>query len=104
MFEAIVEKFRQSVVKLSLKMHGCRVIQKAVALDYDWITTFKCCCFFHVFISCRCRGFQWVPRLSEDHQAFQVCPPELQAMLAGELKHGVLAGHSDALSMENRCP
>lgn len=46
MFEAIVEKFRQSVVKLSLKMHGCRVIQKAVALNYDGITTFKCCCFF----------------------------------------------------------
>lgn len=47
-----------------------------------------------MLISCRCRGFQWVPPLSEDHQAFQVCPPELQAMLAGELKHGVLAGHS----------
>ena len=28
--QAIVEKFRQSVVKLSLKMHGCRVIQKAL--------------------------------------------------------------------------
>ena len=27
--KAIVERFRQSVVKLSLKMHGCRVIQKA---------------------------------------------------------------------------
>ena len=30
--QAIVEKFRQSVVKLSLKMHGCRVIQKACRL------------------------------------------------------------------------
>ena len=32
--QAIVEKFRQSVVKLSLKMHGCRVIQKALLSDH----------------------------------------------------------------------
>ncbi|CAJ1460697.1 unnamed protein product [Effrenium voratum] len=32
---AIVERFRQSVVKLSLKMHGCRVIQKAT-LPWLW--------------------------------------------------------------------